>query len=347
MVRSCGPAAAARRRAVGRPLLVHPHSVVTGPGLQRRVLSGAAVCATVQRVRRPLPERTFSRVSVPMVSPCSPRNRQVVTPPEAVMVMMVAVRRWRYRSAHRTKERMPFLRAARETGTPPGGSSRSAWATTRGAPVPAPVPASAYLTSCSTSCGSALGAVPRRSVALTGAPLMSVRTGAGPSPGRERKVAGFKRCPGGEPDCEVEAEGQEWQQRRPRGRGIPAEGNCLTWTLPVRTPGLDSVRGYGPRGPRRRPLLLPVLLLVLLGCGGSPDSDAEQYRKGYRYAQGAPAAHVGIPAAGESTAGAEAECGEHAETDGAEPFPPSRAWRAGRVDSARGRPAAPPEDQRR
>jgi hypothetical protein len=91
-------------------------------------------------------------------------------------------------------------------------------------------------------------------------------------------------------------------------------------------------------------LALPALLLA--GCSDPPSSPADQYREGYRFGQQAPAAHVGVPAAPGDTAGADAECGEHAETDGIEPFPPPAEWMAGCVDGALGRAPAPPEPDR-
>ncbi|GGW62303.1 hypothetical protein GCM10010381_54280 [Streptomyces xantholiticus] len=86
---------------------------------------------------------------------------------------------------------------------------------------------------------------------------------------------------------------------------------------------------------------LVSLLLLVAGCADSP---AEPYQEGYRFGQGGPAAHLGTPTSADNTAGtgaAESECGEHAETDGVEPFPPSQDWMAGCIDGALGRPASP------
>ncbi|MFF3321249.1 hypothetical protein [Streptomyces sp. NPDC002889] len=91
-----------------------------------------------------------------------------------------------------------------------------------------------------------------------------------------------------------------------------------------------------------RGLVTPASLgLLLAGCSDTP-SPAERYREGYRYGRDEiPDGHVDdatSPADTAGEAGADAECGEHAETDGIEPFPPSEAWTAGCRDGARGLP---------
>lgn len=92
-------------------------------------------------------------------------------------------------------------------------------------------------------------------------------------------------------------------------------------------------------------LLVPVLLLA--GCSDPPSSPAEQYGDGYRFGQdGIPSGHVGVPTSDDDTAGADSECGEHAETEGVTPFPPSDQWMAGCVDGALGRPRAADPTQR-
>ncbi|WP_328397748.1 hypothetical protein OHS70_15330 [Streptomyces sp. NBC_00390] len=83
------------------------------------------------------------------------------------------------------------------------------------------------------------------------------------------------------------------------------------------------------------------LVLLLAGCSAAP-SPAEQYEDGYRYGRDEiPDGHVGTPSSQDDLAGADAECGEHAETDGVEPFPPTADWMNGCQDGARGLPPSP------
>ncbi|WP_455352366.1 hypothetical protein [Streptomyces sp. SYSU K217416] len=97
-------------------------------------------------------------------------------------------------------------------------------------------------------------------------------------------------------------------------------------------------------------LLLPVLLLAA-SCA-EPPSPVEQYREGYHYGRGdggpdghvddtpAPADPAAEDPAGDEDSAADSECGEHAESDGIQPFPPSKDWMAGCRDGALGRPSA-------
>ncbi|MEU0396367.1 hypothetical protein ABZ208_26955 [Streptomyces sp. NPDC006208] len=66
------------------------------------------------------------------------------------------------------------------------------------------------------------------------------------------------------------------------------------------------------------------LALLLAGCPAAP-SPAEQYEDGCRYGRDEiPDGHVGTPSSQDDRAGADAECGEHAETDGWSPSRPRR-----------------------